>query len=243
MNRWLNIALWLLGISALVFLLAFEYAAERDVVFRALQIDVEQPAGQLFINREDIAQHLDAVDDSLYYRSISAINSSLLEESLENHPFIASAEVFSTLDGLVSVRVKQKEATARVITASRHHYLDAEGHPFPTTRSYSARVPVFTGNTDSTNIYQASILLQKIDQEPYFDGWLAEIHIVSNGNFELIPLAGKHRVIFGDTTNSTEKLRKLKAFYRTVVNANNLNDWKTLNLAYSNQLVSTKHNP
>lgn len=243
MNRVLNIALWVLGVAAALFLLAFEYTAEKNTLVRDITIELQQPGEQLFINQEDVLQHLDVEDDSLRYRSVSAINSSLLEESLENHPFIASAEVFSTLDGLVSVRVKQKEAAARVIASSRHYYLDAEGHPFPTTKSYSARVPVFTGNTDSTNIYQASILLHRINHEPYFDGWLAEIHIIPDGSFELIPLAGKHRVIFGDTSNATEKLKKLQAFYRTVVNAENLNDWKTLNVAYSNQLVSTKHNP
>jgi cell division protein FtsQ len=243
MNRVLNISLWFLGIAAVLLLMAFEYSAERKTRVYDIAIELQQPGKQLFVSKEDILQHLDAVDDSLRYRSISAINSTLLEESLENHPFIAEAEVFSTLDGLVSVRVKQKEAAARVISASRHYYLDAEGHPFPTTKSYSARVPVFTGNTDSTNIYQASILLNSIQHEPYFEGWLAEIHIVSDGRFELIPLAGKHRVLFGDTTNSTQKLKKLQAFYGTVVNAENLNDWKTLNVAYSNQLVSTKHNP
>ncbi len=242
MNRILNIFLWVLGFVALAFLVGFERYAETNTRITDIAVELDQPGGQLFLNQQDVMQHLEFEDDSLRHRSISAINTTLLEESLENHPFIAGAEVFSTLDGLLSVHVKQKEAVARVISTSRHYYLDAEGHPFPTTQSYSARVPVFTGNTDSTNVYQASLLLERIHQMEYFEDWLAEIHITIDSGFELIPITGRHRVIFGDTTNATEKLHKLQAFYRTVVNPDNLNDWKTLNVAYEKQLVSTKYN-
>ena len=130
MNRLVHILLWVLGVSATIFLLAFEYVAEQNTTVNNVIVELDQAGNQLFINQEDILQYLEAEDDSIRYRSISAINSTMLEESLENHPFIASAEVFSTLDGLLSVRVKQKEAAARVISTGRHFYLDAEGNPF-----------------------------------------------------------------------------------------------------------------
>jgi cell division protein FtsQ len=102
-------------------------------------------------------------------------------------------------------------------------------------------VPVITGVTDSVSIYNAYKVLSAINNEPYFNGWLAEINIHNNGAMELIPRSGKHRVLFGRNTNVTSKLKRLHAFYTHVVTPQNLNTWKTLNVIYKDQLISTKH--
>lgn len=231
----------MLGVAAAVLLGAFESMSESKTPLTSIEILIEQDENQLFINKNDILKVLANQDDSLELRNINAINTALLEESLENHAFIAEAEVFSTLDGLLSVQVEQKLAIARVIHPAKHYYLDAEGHPFPSTKNYSATVPVFTGKTDSTSNYASFSLLNTINTVGFFKGWLAEVHTTANSEIELIPLRGRHRVIFGKNENALEKLKKLKAFYSTVVTEENLDDWKTLNVAYTKLLVSTKH--
>ena len=242
MKRVLHIALWFLGAATFVVLVAFERISEHKTRISDVQINLIQPGGQLFLADEDILQVIKNEDDSLLFRPIAAINSTLLEESLENHPFVADAEVFSTLDGLLSVQVKQKEAVARVIQSSRHFYLDAEGHPFPTTVSYSAFVPVISGTTDSIGLFNAYTTLTSVNSASYFGNYLAEIHVTAKNEIELVPRQGRHRVLLGPAEDIAAKLAKLEAFYRTVVTPQNLDTWKTLNVAYSNQLVSTKYN-
>jgi cell division protein FtsQ len=139
------------------------------------------------------------------------------------------------------VHVKQKQAVARVLAPTKHFYLDAEGHPYPTTVNFSAYVPTISGRTDSASIYHAYSVLQEIYAMPYFKNWLAEIHTTTAGNIQLIPATGNHRVLFGSAANAAEKLKMLEAFYTTVVTPENLNDWKTLNVAYQGQLVTTKY--
>ena len=241
MKKAKSIAFWVLGIGALIFMLAFENISESTTLVRDVHIELSQPEHQLFLNNEDIKNIISKTDDSLLLKSIRAINTTLLEESLENHPFVAEAEVFSTLDGLISVHVKQKLAFARILNRNEHYYIDAKGHPFPYSKNFSAKVPVFTGNTDSTQVQSAFRLMKEINSVDYFDHWLAEIHITKSNEFELIPVRGKHRVIFGDTTDCNAKLAKLEAFYKTAVSQENLNEWKTLNVAFNNLLVSTKH--
>jgi cell division protein FtsQ len=241
MKKVLIIVSWLVGIGTFGALMAFEHVAVKNTMLMDIAIELEQPEDQFFINKEDVMELLLKADDSLKTRSLPAINTDLLEESLKDNPFVSEAEVFSTLDGLLSVHVKQKEAVARVLNPSRHYYLDAEGHPYPTTLNHSARVPVITGVTDSVSIYNAYKVLSAINNEPYFNGWLAEINIHNNGAMELIPRSGKHRVLFGRNTNVTSKLKRLYAFYTHVVTPQNLNTWKTLNVIYKDQLISTKH--
>lgn len=241
MKKAKTIAFWILGFGALIFMLAFENISESSTPVRAIQIELDQPEHQLFLNKEDIKAILNNTDDSLLLKSIRAINTTLLEETLENHPFIAEAEVFSTLDGLISVHVKQKLAIARILQQDEHFYIDANGHPFPCSQNFSAKVPVITGQTDSTQIQSAYWLMQQVNKKDYFNHWLAEIHITKTNEYECIPVLGRHRVIFGDTTNTQMKLAKLEAFYKTAVSPENLNDWKTLNVAFNNLLVSTKY--
>lgn len=241
MRRVLKIASWVFGIAAFMFLVAFEQVGEEQSLVKNIEIELIQPDNQLFLNKNDILELIEQQDDSILFRSVNAINTAMLEESLENQPFIADAEVFSTLDGLLSVQVEQKQAIARVIGNNKHYYLDAEGHPFPVTKMFSATVPVFTGMQDSTSLHNAFYLLNTIKSSSYFSNWLAEIHTKSNKEIELIPLTGNHRILFGTTEDAQEKLRKLQGFYTTVVTEQNLNDWKTLNVAYNKLLVSTKY--
>ena len=241
MKASIKLILWGLGVVTTVFLMAFEKISENKTLINDIQIEIEQENNQLFLNKEDIISALEKQEDSLLLKSINSINTSLLEESLKNHPFVAQAEVFSTLDGLLSVQVKQKIALARILDMNEHYYIDAKGHPFPCSKTYSARVPVFTGKLDSTGIAQAFSIMQTVATTTYFKNWLAEIHIKPNYEFELIPIKANHRVLFGDTTNAHKKLRKLEAFYKTAVTEENLNEWKSLNVAYDNLLVTTKH--
>lgn len=232
---------WLVGIGTFGALLAFEYISVNQTKITDIAIAIDQPEGQFFINKNDVLALLLTADDSLQNRDLRAINTDMLEESITSNPFVAEAEVFSTLDGLLSVHVKQKEAVARVIGTNRHYYLDVEGRPYSTTANHSARVPVITGKSDSTSIYNAYAVLGAIAREPYFKNWLAEVHTTQDDIIELVPLAGNHRVIFGKNLNVTSKLKRLHAFYTQVVTPQNLNTWKTLNVIYKNQLVSTKY--
>ncbi len=241
MKKALIILAWFVGIAIFGGLMAFEHVAIKNTFLTDIAIELKQPEDQFFINKDDVMELLLKADDSLKTRSLRAINTDLLEERLAANPFVSEAEVFSTLDGLLSVHVKQKEAVARVLNPSRHYYLDAEGHTYPTTVNHSARVPVLTGVTDSTSIYNAYQVLIAIKNQPYFEGWLAEIHIHNNGAMELIPRSGRHRVLFGKNTNVASKLARLHAFYTHVVTPQNLNTWKTLNVIYKDQLISTKH--
>lgn len=241
MKQWQHIIYWFAMLCVFIGLVAFEEAQEHKSPLSSIDINLIQPKNQHFLTREEILQIIDIKQDSLSKMSITAINTALLEDRLQNEVFIADAEVFSTLDGKLSVQVKQKEAIARVISSQVHHYLDANGAPFPTSKNYSAQVPVLTGKTDSTAIYEAIALLTSLNANTYFTNYLAEIHTDANGHIALIPVQGRHRVLLGAPTQIEQKLKKLEAFYQNVVTTENLGSFKLINVAYKNQVVSTKY--
>lgn len=241
MPNFLKIASWAAGILVYIGLMAFAQIKQNRTSVKSLFINPIHPCKQFFISKDDIYKIAKKSVENIDSGRLATINTALLEETLENNPYIASAEVFSTLDGKLSINVQQKEAKARVITPKQQFYIDAAGHAFPTTPVFSAAVPVFTGQTDSAHLHTAFALLKTVENDTYFANWLAEIHTTSTGEIELIPVSGRHRVLFGTPTNVTKKLKKLRGFYTQVVTSENLNEWKTLNVAYQNQLITTKH--
>lgn len=241
MRRAWNIALWVLGVGALVLLLAFEGNMHGRETVKSVSVEILQPGEQLFLNREDILQLAEKQYSKVVGRAMSGINTNLLEETLENQPHILRAEVFSTLDGKLFILVEQKQAIARIINTQK--YLDAQGNTFPTSKNYSATVPVITGVADSAALAQAYALITEIKKHAALTNWLAEIHISPKHEITLVPINGRHTVVLGDDTNTTDKLNRLIAFYTTVVTPSNLSQYKTLNLKYNNLLISTKYTP
>lgn len=241
MKRVWNILFWIALATGAALLPAFEYVSENRETLADIEVELIQAPDQLFLSREDILQLIEKQQGIKLGMPLGAINTHLLEESIDNHPFINHTEIFSTLDGKLHARVKQKTAIARVI-ATPHVYLDEVGNGFPTSKNYSARVPYITGKTDSANIYQAVQLIGLLMNDEFYKPWLAEVHITPENKIELVPTQGNHRIKFGTLADVEKKLTHLKAFYNNCVTEQNLQSWKTLDISYHNLLVSTKHN-
>jgi len=241
MIRMWNILFWIALTAGAALLPAFEYVSENRETLTDIEVELRQAPDQLFLSKEDILQLIEKQQGIKLGMPLHAINTHLLEESIDNHPFIKSVEIFSTLDGKLHARVKQKTAIARVVTTP-HVYLDEAGNAFPTSKNYSARVPYITGKTDSTNIYQAVQLIGILMHDDFYKPWLAEIHITPENKIELVPTQGNHRIKLGTLADIDTKLTHLKAFYTNCVTEQNLHSWKTLDISYQKLLVSTKHN-
>ena len=67
-----------------------------------------------FINTEMIENMIFSKVDSLIGKAYEDINIYLLEEFVNEHPNIKKAELYLTLDGTLSIDVKQREPLVRV---------------------------------------------------------------------------------------------------------------------------------
>jgi cell division protein FtsQ len=64
------------------------------------------------------------------------------------------------------------------------------------------------------------------------------VYVNKQGEFELIPRVGNHRILLGGADDISSKLKRLKTFYTSKdVNVKELNMYDTINLKYKNQLV------
>lgn len=241
MKKVWNIASWTLGIGLIISLYAFSDDCHNTTHIREVIIEIEGLEEAHFITRDEVAAILyhEYPDlDSLLCREI---NKNLLEESLDNHPSIAKAEVYSTLSGILWINISQKRPVFRVQQSERAYYVDASGGVMPLSPHYSAEVPLVTGDiTPETRdrIYQ---FLTDLEGDEFYDQFFHGIDVSATGEWTLYPALGQHRVILGKPENVDEKLDRLETFYRKTGETSLINQFKSLNLSFDGQVVGSKN--
>ncbi|NOQ91082.1 MAG: cell division protein FtsQ, partial [Flavobacteriaceae bacterium] len=86
-------------------------------------------------------------------------------------------------------------------------------------------------------------LAKKIRNDDFLRKQIIGIHQIEGKNpkqFELKTREGEQIIIFGDLKRMESKIKKLKVFYKKVMLDGSLNNYKTINLKFNNQVVCTK---
>ncbi|MDZ7847832.1 MAG: cell division protein FtsQ/DivIB [Owenweeksia sp.] len=241
MKKFWNIGIWISGLALMVILLAFSGNCRQQTQLSSIDIKVDHHTGLYFVSEPEIEEILRSeypYVDSLLCREI---NINLLEERLDNHPAIRKAEVYSALNGSLSIEVNQKRPLFRVQNSGRAYYIDETGDSMALSPHYSAQVPLVTGSISASAEAEIFEFFEQIKEDEHFHDFFHGVHVKSNGEWILYPRVGRHTVNLGQPDKRMAKLQKLQIFYNRVVNEQNIDSIKVLNLAYENQVVRTKY--
>ena len=228
-------------------------------MLHSLNIDT---LGHNFVEEGEIMELVKNKFGTLIGKPLSSINISLLEKIINTNPFIADAEVFSTIDGKIKIEVKQRKPVVRIVNVKdESFYIDDQGVFMPLSSDYTARVAVANGfifDTESerrVTVYDGekrdtAIKLSRIDEifhvadyiyhHEFWNAQIEQIYINTEGDIELIPRVGSQNIVLGSSEKLESKLNKLLLFYREGLNKTGWNKYKTINLKYEGQVVCTK---
>ena len=241
MIKYKHILLWSLGMAVVLGLMSFAHNRKKQVLWQQTQISVAQEQSRPFVTQQEvrsiIARHYPLSEGI----PLQEINIALLEESLDNHPSIKKAEVYSLWNGTLHISVQQHEPKARVLSAGRSFYLLNDGGTMPLSTNYSAKVPLITGAVPDSLLGSLSNFWNTVESHAFFADFFSGITVAQNGDWILHPLPGQHKVLLGQPQHLDRKLKKLEIFYQQAVNSKNLDSIKTLNLKFSNQVVCRKN--
>jgi hypothetical protein len=202
---------------------------------------LEQPADQPLLAEQDLRQLAVKMGAPFPGKIRKEINIRLLEETLETHPLVAKAEVFSTWDGTIHARIQQKVAKVRVIQANTSYYLDAKGQPMPLSARATAAVPVLTGALDSARIGQGFRLLERASAHGTFPGGWTGLQVDRVGTFTAYPAFAPHALVWGRPLLFDDKAHRLSVFYTYMTQAGLLDSLKQVNVRFNGQVVYTLH--
>ena len=261
MKKALEIGAWVILFSGIVALLGFVGSAQHQKVCSDIRINIDHSNGNYFVEEEDIYGMVYHEMDTLIGRPIDAIDAEALEYKINHHPAVAESEVYKTLKGELVVRVIQRTPIVRVFAFDGDsYYIDSTGSVMPPSEKYTSRVLIANGHiydsfldinhmnlsdledpvNNRTMVDDVFAYAEFIRKDPFWLAQIEQLYVNKEFDIELIPRVGNHRIVFGDANDIEKKFNKLKIFYNKGLNKTGWNEYKVINLKYSDQVVCTK---
>jgi len=160
----------------------------------------------------------------------SIIDLQEIEHTIVSNPFIESASVYLTIDGLLKARVKQRTPIAPVDSGGEMYYLDKEGVRVPLSNHYSARVLLVTGQFEAEDDQEIKSFVQRILADDFLKKEIIGLHKTQKNEWVLDTRIGNQKIEFGSLERISVKFKKLKAFYNTTFEDQTINKYRTINL-------------
>ena len=238
--------------SGIILLMVAAVNSRNHKTCKGYQVKINnETGGKWFIDQNDITDILTNNRTlSLKDRSVKSFDLHTIESKLRNEVWVKDAELFFDNNGILQVRVKQREPVARIFTSTGNSfYIDSTGVRLPLSEKMSVRLPVFTGFPSDakklkpedrrliSSIKQLSLYLLN---DPFWMAQIEQVDITPSRAFEMVPLIGNHLVEFGDGANPEKKFRRLMIFYKQVLAKSGMEKYERIKVQYDNQVIGVK---
>ena len=262
-KRYVPIAVWILVLTAMIASVAFTNVKQQEVLCKSVNVIIEDN-GQYFVEASDVMQMISSKAQQPVGKPVSLINTAVLEKCINANPFVANAQIFLTIDGIMHVKVMQRNPVMRIMTDNgESFYVDDQGIVMPLSDKYSSNVVVASGRLsgnlmkrkytemvfvpgDTSNNSkmpdQLYSIASCINRDSVFNALIEQIYVNQSGEIELIPRIGDQVILFGDAGNIESKFANLLTFYKKGLNKIGWTNYSKINLKYDNQVVVEKRN-
>lgn len=193
----------------------------------------------LFVTHETVSKLLIQNQESVANKPKDIIDLNELESALNSNPMIKQAQVFMSVDGLITAEIEQKKPIARVST-NASYYIDETGSFMPLSTNYTARVPLITGfieKNDLANVYAVAATIQSDD---FLMKHVVVIHQNQDKTIDLKFRSHDFNIHLGTLKLLDKKINNLKAFYMKAMKDKTLDNYKLVNLKFDKQVICTK---
>ncbi len=261
---------WCLVIAGFVITVGFTESKQKGMLCTEVDISIRDLNNQAFVEKSDVLQMIHDKFGVLEGKSLNTINISLLENIINNNPFVSHAEVFSTIDGKLNIEVIPRNPIIRIVNYfNESFYIDDQGVFMPLSEKYSASVPVVNGFIlDMESVHKVRVFDKKEEADTsvhpmmvekvfmladylrhheFWNAQVEQIYVNAEGDMELIPRVGNHTIVFGDVSvgeagekEMEERFTKLFLFYKEGLSKQGWNKYSIVNLKYKDQVVCTK---
>jgi cell division protein FtsQ len=142
---------------------------------------------------------------------------------------------------MIRINLSSKVPLVRVINnRGQDFYVDSHGEIL-TQHSLAVQLPVATGYIDKR--FASDDLLKvvhAIDCSEFWKAQVEQIDVTKEGEIRLVPRVGDHLLILGTADNVENKLERLMNFYHNGLDNIGWNSYRSVSVAYENQVVCKK---
>jgi cell division protein FtsQ len=236
--NWINIRLMLL-FGVVLFL--YSFASNRNENRKLIKSEVIFVGeNEPFLKQEIVNKLL--IENKQEATSIRKENLDLnkLEKVLNAQKMIEKSDVFVSIDGVLKAVVKQRTPVARFITENSSFYIDYKGDTMPLSDNFTARVPLVSGTLNKKNSPNLAELFRTIFDDDFLKKNIIAVQIMPNGSLMMRNRNYDYQIDFGNTIDKELKFKNYKAFFQKAVLDNSLNNYKKIDLRFTQQVVCTK---
>lgn len=195
-----------------------------------------------FITKKEVLSMLEQKGISPIGKNIDRIRTKPLEQALAQHPLIDGVECYKTPSSKLCIEVSQRIPILRVMSdRGENYYVDNKGTLMPPDSKCVAHTVIATGEIEKSfavrDLYKFAVFLQ---QNPFWDAQIEQIHVRKDKNIELVPRVGDHILYLGKLDNFEQKLQRVKAFYTKGLNRVGWNKYSRISVEFGNQIICTK---
>ena len=168
---------------------------EKEQICNNIIIDIDDKYN--FINEEDITNILKSKKLYPINKSISHSDAHKIESALSKMSLSKNVECYVG-DSTLFIDIIQRKPVYRVFANNGSYYVDNERKIMPTSKNFTAKVPVVVGHIDkaqaSEEIYDLVTFLQ---EDEYWSTLFKQIYITQNQDIILISKQGIEEILLG----------------------------------------------
>lgn len=240
--------LWLLLFAVVSLSLGFTLYEQRKIVCTDVRVEIVDSTDCQFLRSREVRSWVLSHHPDILRRNLDNIDLRRIEDGLRKIKAIEEVTVFTSIvgrgkpgEGSVVVRIKQREPQFRVDAPGRDYYMDRNGKSFDWTPNYTPRVMMVSGVVAYEFARKRLLpLITYIQQDPFLNAQIDQIHVGGNGNLIMVPRVGEQVIYFGQPEDYQSKLRNLKALYKEGFKDGGWTIYKSINLSYKNLVICLK---
>ena len=234
---WNNIRLALI-MAVVVFL--YSFSLKRSERRRLKDIVIEFAENENFITHEKVNKLLIQNYEDVKSIPKEKLDLNNVENRLDSDPMIKKAEVYATVDGKLKAVIQQRQPIGRVYDGASSYYVDYDGKQMPLSESYTARVPLVTGDLLQIETKKLHHVLKYIADDEFLRKNIIGLDVRPTGGIRMLSRGYDYEIMFGRVVNVERKFNNYKAFLQNAVKDTLLAHYKTINLKFTQQVVCTK---
>jgi cell division protein FtsQ len=101
-------------------------------------------------------------------------------------------------------------------------------------------VPVLKTDSANNSVRSSIVKIVKyVERDSFWNSQITQISVTQDLGFELVPVLGTHKIVFGDTTRMEEKFINLFAFYKKVLNRIGWEKYENVDVRFKDQVVAS----